>query len=457
MSTFEEVIEAAARQLDNRGLLLDLHVSQLAGGDKSLVDLVRKSLTAAGVAEDRFGMGLARVGKAGVCVAAWRDGRLQPADGNILTAEPEPAVSEQEVADWWLMSKGSVRGPWSMSHLIAMQQSQQLSLADLVRQGSRGPWLSPNQVAELAEAAPGLPPVVEVPSLPATLEPTSPLRPGTEWKPLPGSQQQAAPKRAEQVDCDPLPPRKHPIAAHERRSDPDTTMKPATVSSGSSPNVAQITALANSIGVEPFKSNSALQTRSGNQVLTRPLFRSGIEAFVGIIVSPFAIIGGRLLGDVRKLVSRLLVPISGVAVVLALWWFWPPSSAGILREFEASRQQVEALKRSKMSNDQLVEALRPIRRRVLSLVRVLEGRATDQPSIHRELLLAGKHGLLVVLDHPQRSEMFEEMYALHARQARMLLDGVAPETAIQEAPARSRRGITAADPVLPPTSDDAPE
>ncbi len=457
MSTFEEAIEAAARQLDERGLLLDLQISQLAGADKPLVDLVRKSLTTAGVAEDRFGMGLARVGKPGVCVAAWRDGRLQAIDGNILTAEPEPDVTEQEVADWWLMSKGSVRGPWPMSQLIAMQQGQQLSLADLVRQGSRGPWLSPNQVAELATAVPAIPPVVEVPPLSTGLEPTSPLLPRAEWKGLSGSHQPAGPKRPEQLDLEPLPSGNHAIVAQERRSDPATKTRPATASAGSSPNVAQITALANSIGAEPSRSSSALQTRSGNQVLTRPLFRSGIESFIGIVVSPFAIIGGRLLGDVRKLVSLLLVPMAGVAFVLACWWFWPPSSAGILREFEASRHQVEALKRSKMSNDQLVEALRPTRRRVYRLVRVLEGRATDQPSIHRELLLAGKHGLLVVLDHPQRSEMFEEMYALHARQARMLLDGVAPETAIQEAPSRSRRGTPAADPALPPTSDDAPE
>lgn len=453
MSMYAEVMESAARQLDERGLLLDLHISQLAGGDKSLVDLIRNSLTKAGVAEDRFGMSLARVGKAGVCMAAWRDGRLQATDGNILTAEPEPDA-EQEPADWWLMSKGAVRGPWPMSQLIAMRQTRQLSIADLVREGTRGPWLNLSQIPELAALTPETPPMTAA-SHDSTSQPSPlPVIPPFERKLAPVSDRRARTNPAEQVETDPL--RSGATAPPAKDCLPDSVAKklPTKEPAGSSPSVAQITALANSIAAESSQPNPTPPIRSAGRVRTRSLYRSGIETIIGAVFSPFTGIGERLLSDVRRLASLLLVPAAGVALVLGLWWFWPPSSAGILREFESSRQQVEALKRSKMSHDQLIEALRPTRRRVQRLVRVLESRATDQPSIHRELLLAGKHGLLVVLEHPQRSEIFEEMYALHARQARMLLDGVAPETAIQEAPSGLRQRQPIEMPVAAPTSAD---
>lgn len=434
MSTFDEVIETAARQLDDRGLLLDLHISQLAGGDKSLVDLVRKCLTTAGVAADRFGMGLARVGKAGVCVAAWRDGRLQAAQGNVLTAESEPEVVEQEVADWWLMSKGSVRGPWPLSQLIAMQTSQQLSLADLVRQGSRGPWLSPQQVAELAAAVPEVPPAVEVSPLSESPEPASPLLPRVEWKTLPGSHPQTSPKRAESIETNPLSSETPSAVAAvgDRRSDSTVRTRSKTALTGSSPDMAQIAALANSIAPEARRSNAALQTRSGVQVLTRPLFRSGIESFVAIVVSPFTIVGGRLLSDVRKLASLVLVPMLGAGALVALWWFWPPSTAAILSDFEAIHRQVQTLQRSKLSEAELAGALQPQRRRLQRIVHVLEGRATDEQSVHRELLLAGKHGLLVIVEYPRQSELFEEMYATHMKLAKMLNDGVELQATSQQ-------------------------
>jgi len=385
-------------------------------------------------------MGLARAGKAGVCLAAWRDGRLQAADGNILTAEPEPEVTEQELAEWWLMSKGVIRGPWPASQLVAMSQAGQLSLADLVRQGGSGPWLNPSQVPELGIAPPDIPPVVEVPEIspqPAHVAPTLPDRAGTTSA---GSRQPTAPMRAVPVDADALQPasrtsttresaaREH--TARESKTSPVEKSSPAAVSTGSSPNVTQIAAFANSIPAGTVRPTQPNRTTSDRPILTRPLFRSGIEAIVGVLVSPFSIVGGRLLSDLRKLASLLLVPVAGVAVLVAIWWFWPPSTASILRDFETVHRQVETLRRSKLSEAELTDALQPQRRRIQRIVRVLEGRAGDEQSVHSELLLAGKHGLLVIVEYPRRSEMFEEMYATHLKLARMLNDGVEIQKAV---------------------------
>jgi hypothetical protein len=96
---------------------------------------------------------------------------------------------------------------------------------------------------------------------------------------------------------------------------------------------------------------------------------------------------------------------------------------------------VKDLQLSRKPEAQLKKLLAPDRERVQGLIKVLERRASNSPSIHRELLTAGKHGLLVILDNPRKSDRFEGVYAIHIENAKRLLEGRPIEKPAQPPPA----------------------
>lgn len=158
MITFDEAYDAAASWLDQRGLLLNSQLLQMVAGDEGLRDDVRALLLSEGVAIDRYGIGLIRGEQPIPC----RTPRSEEGPSEILFAEATdasleerfqetgPVSGESAEAEWWLMAGGATRGPFTLE---ALRQCGDVADTHLVRQGERGLWRSPHDVAELAEVA----------------------------------------------------------------------------------------------------------------------------------------------------------------------------------------------------------------------------------------------------------------------------------------------------------------
>ena len=161
MTTFEEAYDAAARWLDERGLLLNSQLLQMVAGDEGRRDEVRAWLLSDGVAIDRYGIGLIRGEQPIPC----RTPRSEEEPSEILFAEATdasleerfqetgPVSDESAEAGWWLMAGGATRGPFTFEALQRLRQRGDVADTHLVRQGERGLWRSPHDVEELAEVA----------------------------------------------------------------------------------------------------------------------------------------------------------------------------------------------------------------------------------------------------------------------------------------------------------------
>ncbi len=463
MTTFEKVIESVAGQLDQRGLLLNLQIAQLTKGDESLLRKVRDSLTAAGVAEDRFGMGLARIGKPGVCLAALKNGRLKSPDEIVFAVVPESTTgcmptalvgtAETGVPDWWVMTRGTVRGPHSIQQLTGMLNCNELRSSDLLRQGNRGIWLRLDEVNELATAPSTVPAVIHSESpgpvdLVIRQENGIPRPAIASDSSVTGFNAPAATSNAGS-----LSETSHSIAPNRRSEQPTRTDACNRKPSGTDPNVSPYSAVVTQRPTVTFSGNSppaqnsqsSIETRGSSPRKTVRQFAVGnqaqqvlqlaLDVTISVLRTVLPDVGNRVAGGVRVTVrSGILIPVFLMVAVVGIWWIWPPSSRSIFTEFDKTHQRVTELKESRKSDSQLKTALEPDRARIDRLVKILEQRATETPSIHRELLLAGKHALLVIIDYPRKSDIFEGMFDFHMNQARQLLKGVSIDEAISKSP-----------------------
>lgn len=172
MATFDEVFPAAVQELEERGLLLNMHLVGLVGGDQQLLSNVREALIREGLAHDRYGVGLAKSSNFEAHRATYR---VQPSPQTVSTSTTEEivfaGVSESE-ADWWLMSCGATTGPFSLDTLIQMRRLGEVSDSDMIREGPKGMWLIPKDVTELADITPAKRPSqkTKTPSAETTLE-----------------------------------------------------------------------------------------------------------------------------------------------------------------------------------------------------------------------------------------------------------------------------------------------
>lgn len=155
MATFDEVFPAAVQALEDRGLLLNMHLVGLVGGDEELLRTVREALIRDGLAHDRYGVGLAKSSNFDTQRATYHL-RYSPEAVNIhSTEEIVFAGAAQSDTEWWIMSGGATVGPFSMDTLIQMRRLGKVSDIDMIREGPKGMWLIPKDVAELADISPG--------------------------------------------------------------------------------------------------------------------------------------------------------------------------------------------------------------------------------------------------------------------------------------------------------------
>ena len=185
MTTFDEAFPTAAKLLDERGLLLNAQLLRLVDGDESLFRELREGLIFEGLAEDRFGVGLARIGPAGARASSMptrsrtesRDAEssleitFATATVDSLSDEPSRSATtnreELADADWWLMKGGVTRGPFDFATLRVMRRRGEIAPMDLVRHGLRGQWQKPDELAGLADVSDVL--------LPMPTEPPPPI------------------------------------------------------------------------------------------------------------------------------------------------------------------------------------------------------------------------------------------------------------------------------------------
>ncbi len=165
MTTFDEAFPAAAGLLEERGLLLNAQLLKVVEGDEALFREVREGLIFDGLAEDRFGVGLARVGAPGARASARRGGggadpssvTFAAAPGSSSSGDGSPVGhrgdAEPDENDWWVMAGGVTRGPWKFETLRVMQRRGEIAKMDLVRQGVRGQWRSPIDVEGLKDVS----------------------------------------------------------------------------------------------------------------------------------------------------------------------------------------------------------------------------------------------------------------------------------------------------------------
>ncbi len=116
--TIDDAVAMAVRLLDERGQLLNGHLLRLVEGDKNLFREVRERLLVRKLAEDRSGVGLARI--------------------------------EKDRSDWWLMQSGVIRGPVELADLCDICLGGEIQPGDVVRSGESGLWQQPDDVPELA-------------------------------------------------------------------------------------------------------------------------------------------------------------------------------------------------------------------------------------------------------------------------------------------------------------------
>jgi len=456
MATFEEVIEFAARQLDERGLLLDRQIAQSANGDDSLLRMVRERLMAAGVAVDQYGIGLSRVGRSGACLDALNSGRLNSSvaisANSTENGDGIESVSTSAGSDWWVMTNGNIRGPWTIERLVVMRRRNELSASDLLRCGPRGAWMDLQEVAEIRDA---LVSDVSIEKSSAVIDTSQPLEGG------PSSTEPESPRLDSLAVSNPQnilhtdpPARPTWLSNAPQRDDSrlkttedqlplarvsETERPPAALTSGNPETLNQTATkarpAATSLGLPSGTASRSIATKVELAFRKLNWRQWTIDSITSTLSSVLPATFRRTFSSAGKEIRRrILLGILATTSIVCAWWFWPPSSRAIFNELEAVHRHVEELKLGRKSESQMIAALTEDRARVQRLADIMQQRATDQPSIHRELLLASKHALLVIIDHPRNSTEFDRMFARHMQRAKAILDGRPVEELKQELP-----------------------
>ena len=228
MTTFDEAFPAAATLLDERGLLLNAQLLRMVDGDDSLFRELREGLIFDGLAEDRFGVGLARIGPAGAKGTSTRtSSRTESRDAvsslevtfatatdDLVSDESsqsaDPRSAEPAEADWWLMGSGITRGPFRFAALRVMRRRSEIAQMDLVRHGVRGLWQSPDEVPGLADVTDVILPAEPMSNATASLSspsvarsPSLPLASSQEFAGIPSVGERPVSPKAKQVEPPP--------------------------------------------------------------------------------------------------------------------------------------------------------------------------------------------------------------------------------------------------------------
>jgi hypothetical protein len=379
--TFEEAFQSARQLLDQRGQLMNVHLLRVVERDEELFREVREALIRDGIAEDRSGVGLVKIE---VVVAATADGRSRysfKVGSDQFDAGMEIPESANQVAEWWVMSRGQTNGPFTLAALCQKRRSGELGLGDVVRQGETGNWLQPSTVPLLSSFAP--PQTIDVRLL------------GLRNK-LKDSRNQFSAKPTSPSESSP---------EEEPRS--EIPLKEKTQSSE------------NYLQTEPVSpEQQASETGEGREIYVPPekIWSLGHRTRRGWIRRGWNLVAD-LVGGEKRL--RIGLVATALSIAFVYWWMQPPAPGEILSEFKSCYSAIQKLrdKRAPRSEyDPVVARYLPRVRFMVERLRFSRGQA------QRELFLAGSDGLIPLLGHPKDPYEAEIKFEQHFETARQLLE-----------------------------------
>lgn len=377
MMTLDEAVREADRLLAQRGQLLNGHLLRLVDGDKDLFRDVRERLIHDGIAEDRSGVGLARI-------------EHPASDPN-----PPSAALMSTVAEWWVMSAGTTRGPFTLADLCRMRRAGQVKTADVVRCGDQGRWQDPDQVPELFAAKP----VVE---------------------PIPGSfrigERLSAEREAYGTDSRKgfpslqSPGKRELISPENSRVPLEDPMSASNPQSGFEVDVESDLETASPVLVP---------RDSSRFVPPEEILSLAKQRQPGWLKRGWNIAADHVGGN-----DRLKIVLAGVVAIglLYYWWNQPPAAQTIFNEFTACRAAILKLQDRRAKRSEWAPVVDRYRPRIQSLVNSLRSRASDRYPLQQALHAAGSLGLLPLLENPMDPTSAERAYDQYMATASQLLD-----------------------------------
>ncbi|HEY4263009.1 MAG TPA: GYF domain-containing protein [Schlesneria sp.] len=470
MATFDQAFPAAVQELDERGLLLNVHLVRLVDGDQQLLRTIREALITDGLAQDRYGVGLAKSADFDTQRAT---SHLQRTVQTVVIDSPDEVVFAEESqndADWWLMSGGATSGPYSLDALIQMRRLGDVSDNEMIRQGAKGMWLIPRDVAELAEISPAKRTIAKkatAPTLSTVIAPTvapdlsrqeSPIRqPATEHAAiLPTARQSASVAQRPNVETGieyflwDAGKSVGPVDRQELQARLDSgrleagdfvqagrngDWQPLSLALGAPRPPLQIPQSAlNALKGEPSDSDIAAMpipsraatpqapipvVKQGQQKPVKPAAKQAVELPASPIIRGW-VQAAHLVGGQSRLWAIVVAAACSIAVVI--WLRQPPSAGVIYQELAATHKKISEGRRLQPGSNKPVKVAPEDLERVVAIKNSLAKRASaTQPAI-QELLWACEYGLVPLLEQPYGSKDLERTFADHMGRAERLID-----------------------------------
>lgn len=473
MATFDEVFPAAVQELDERGLLLNMHLVGLVGGDQQLLATVREALIREGLAHDRYGVGLAKSSNFDTQRASYRDRPSPPTISTNSTEEIVFAGVSQSDVDWWLMSSGATTGPFSLDALIQMRRLGEVSDSDMIREGHKGMWLIPKDVVEFADITPAKRPSQKV-KIPFA-ETASELRraateqissPSPAMLPPPASRQNAVSGTPRVSLAAPSNPQDKneieyylwdaghsvgPISLEELQArlasgsleadefvqvGQDGDWQPVSLAMGVPRPPLQIPQAAlHALQDEQTGSDLAVATSTSLRTSTpraaTPVVKqdgtksSKIVAKQSDEVPESPLVRGwlkasRLVGGQSRLWA--IIAATTCSFALIVWLRQPPSPSVIYQELITTHKRTSEARRLQPGSNKPAKVASEELQRVIAIRDGLAKRASANRPAVQELLWACDYGLIPILEQPYGSPDFERVFADHMGRAERLID-----------------------------------
>lgn len=467
MATFDEAFPAAIQELGERGLLLNVQLSRMADGDDELSQEIRDALIAGGLAQDRYGVGLAKSSdfdarRSLVSTRAKAESGPSTPDDVVFAALPEE--------EWWLMSGGVTSGPFTLAAIGQMRRRGQILKSDMIRQGERGMWQLPDVIADLPEE-----PEDELSSRRSLAFFASPETKSQQPTPSMNASDSDAESKAPtarkstrtSADADDgveyyLWDAGNPAGPYTRaevqsrldsgRLDADDFVQvgkdgdwqPVSQALGAGRSTHRISQAASDSkelavpsSVSPNRSSASIPARRSTTIRA---VKQAPEPAARPTKSPLVHVwnqAARLVGGEMQLLG--IVASTACVVALVIWWRQPPSASSVYQQVEATYNRLTEAKRQR--GPKLSTVVAEELPRIRELRDSLNKRASATQPVLQELLWACDYGLLPLLEHPQDTDS-EHVLTGHMGRALLALDpkkaaekGIKSETPASETPA----------------------
>ncbi|MDB5337905.1 MAG: hypothetical protein JWN70_3524 [Planctomycetaceae bacterium] len=395
----EQGIAVALRLLQQQAKAKNSELLELLGGDQELLEKVRESLIFDDLAQDKNGVGLVYAGPAASPAtneSPPEQPRPQPAarptppplarphliprpparPGPLLAppsaaAKPPAGPPTLRLGTFYIWKAGTETGPFDFSELQSRAADGQLTHQEFVKTGLDGDWIPSNKIS-------GLFPDADKAAVDLLLAPDHSIPVVETAIANPAA---SAPIEAPVVPPD-TAPRTAPISANTSQA------APATDPSTRSPRVSYWTP-------EPETVNRTLYQRVRQQ--------------------PIRWLSGPIL---------LLIAFGG-------FWYWPLSEKYVYTEFQAVWTEMKGLRDHQASPKEWRDFTEKSKARVLPLCERLERSVNSKRPARQELLWAGRHCLLKLLEGSATEPgMVAKLYERHMDRAQKMMAGEKLDEAI---------------------------